>query len=632
MPRDLNLAAVGNCIVAALIDRQARIVWWCLPRLDGDPVFCGLLDGEAERGVATVEAEDTVETHQAYLPNTAIVVTTLVQADGTRLRVTDFCPRFRQFDRLYRAPMLIRRIEPEGGPCRVTIRLRPRCGYGAAEPTRVLGSNHLRFVSPDAPFRVTTDAPIAYLAAEAPFVLTHPVTLIFGPDESLEASITHTTRDFFERTRDYWVEWTRYLAVPFEWQDAVIRAAISLKLCSYEETGAIVAALTTSIPEAPGTVRNWDYRHCWLRDAFFVVHALNRLGATRTMEDYLGYITTASSIQPELELRPVYGIVPSEAIDERFAASLPGYRGMGPVRIGNEAALQKQNDVYGSVVLAAAQSFFDQRLLQTGNRALFDRLERLGTRAAALALEPDAGLWEYRGRALVHTHSAAMCWAACARLSRIAARLELHDRAAHWRITADALRGSILEQAWSTKRNSFAGTLGGDELDASALLLQEIGLVCGQRSALRRHRRDDRQGAGARQSPDALRDRGRFRPARDRLHDLQLLVRRCTGRDRPSAGGARAVLRPAPAAQPRGAALRGHRRRHRRALGKLPADLLDGRPRHLRHAPEQDLGRGLLARRVTPLSRRARDSGSRAPRSSRRRAACAAGPRRRPRP
>jgi GH15 family glucan-1,4-alpha-glucosidase len=477
MPRDLNLAAIGNCIVAALIDRQARIVWWCLPRLDGDPVFCGLLDGDAERGVATVEAENTVETRQAYLPNTAIVVTTLVQADGTRLRVTDFCPRFRQFDRLYRAPMLIRRIEPEGGPCRVTIRLRPRCGYGAAEPTRILGSNHLRFVSPDAPFRVTTDAPIAYLAAEAPFVLTHPVTLIFGPDESLEASIAHIARDFFERTRDYWIEWTRYLAVPFEWQDAVIRAAISLKLCSYEETGAIVAALTTSIPEAPGTVRNWDYRHCWLRDAFFVVHALNRLGATRTMEDYLGYITTASAIQPELELRPVYGIVPSEPIDERFAAALPGYRGMGPVRIGNEAAQQKQNDVYGSVVLAAAQAFFDQRLLQTGNRALFDRLERLGTRAAALALEPDAGLWEYRGRSLVHTHSAAMCWAACARLARIAARLELHERAAHWRITSDALRGHILEQAWSARRNSFVGTLGGDELDASALLLQEIGLV-----------------------------------------------------------------------------------------------------------------------------------------------------------
>ncbi|MBL8669767.1 MAG: glycoside hydrolase family 15 protein, partial [Alphaproteobacteria bacterium] len=373
--RDLNLAAIGNCIVGALVDRQARIVWCCLPRLDGDPVFCGLLDGESEDGTCAIELVGLAESRQAYGGNTAILVTTLTDRAGGTVRVTDFVPRFKRHDRIYRPPLLMRRIEPVAGLCSVRIKVRPRFANGAAAPTRIPGSNHIRYVGPDATLRLTTDAPVAYVASEQPFVLTAPLTLVLHPDETFEGSVPRLAQEFHDLTRDYWQEWARYLAVPFEWQDVVIRAAITLKLCSFEQTGAIVAALTTSIPEAPGSGRNWDYRFCWLRDAYFVVHALNRLGATRTMEDYLRYITTVMSLQPAADLQPVYGIVPGEPLEERTVASLAGYRGMGPVRIGNQASLQRQNDVYGSVVLAAAQAFFDQRLPVMGDRALFERLE-----------------------------------------------------------------------------------------------------------------------------------------------------------------------------------------------------------------------------------------------------------------
>ncbi|MBL8669130.1 MAG: glycoside hydrolase family 15 protein, partial [Alphaproteobacteria bacterium] len=253
-----------------------------------------------------------------------------------------------------------------------------------------------------------------------------------------------------------------------------------LKLCSFEQTGAIVAALTTSIPEAPGSGRNWDYRFCWLRDAYFVVHALNRLGATRTMEDYLRYITTVMSLQPAADLQPVYGIVPGEPLEERTVATLTGYRGMGPVRIGNQASLQRQNDVYGSVVLAAAQAFFDQRLPVMGDRALFERLETLAQRAEAVAFEPDAGIWEYRGIARIHTHSAAMCWAACDRVAKIARRLGEAAKAERWKESAREIRRVILERAWSQERQSFVSAFEGRDLDASLLLLQEIGLVSAQ--------------------------------------------------------------------------------------------------------------------------------------------------------
>lgn len=364
-----------------------------------------------------------------------------------------------------------------GGAPLLRLRIRPLFDYGAAVPQRVPGSNHLRFVAAAGALRVTTDLAVAALEREAAFALTRPAWLVLGPDESFAAPLDRTCREFLERTLDYWSEWTRYLWVPFEWQQAVIRAAITLKLCSFEETGAIVAALTTSIPEAPGTSRTWDYRYCWLRDAFFVVQALNRLGATRTMEDVLDWIATVLALEPGAELRPVYGILPGEPLVERIAPNLRGFGGQGPVRIGNQAAEQRQNDSYGSVVMAAAQVFYDHRLPRRDYAALFRVLEGLGATAARVALEPDAGLWECRGRRAVHTHSAAMCWAACYHLGKIAQCLGFAERASHWRSEAERIRKAILAEAWRPELGSFVATFGGEGLDASLLLLHEIGFL-----------------------------------------------------------------------------------------------------------------------------------------------------------
>ncbi len=475
---DLNLAVVGNSIVAALVDRRARIVWYCLPRFDGDPVFCSLLgDDDADAGFYEVALENFASSRQEYQPNSAILVTTLTDQRGGAVRITDFAPRFKQHDRVFRPTMLVRRVEPVSGLPVIRVRLRPVFAYGHEKPATTHGSNHMRFVASSQTLRLSTDAPLAYVESEAPFALTQPVHLLLGPDEMLPASIPHTVREFHERTLDYWIEWVRYLSVPFEWQEAVIRAAITLKLCAFEETGAIVAALTTSIPEAPGTRRNWDYRFCWLRDAYFSVHALNRLGATKTMEDFLRYITTVAAGEANGELKPVYGVLPTASLEEVEVPSLKGYRGLGPVRIGNAAQLQVQNDSYGSVVLAASQMFYDQRLPSRGDINLYRRLEQLGAKAAERALEPDAGIWEFRGRKAVHTHSAALCWAACDRLARIAGTLGRADRVEHWRREADRIRAVILEKAWSEKLGAFTATFGGDSVDASLLLLHELALV-----------------------------------------------------------------------------------------------------------------------------------------------------------
>lgn len=485
----LDLAVIGNCAIGALIDSRARIVWACLPRFDSDPVFCSLLDGHAdqtdddspERGVYAIEIEDFDRSEQHYRRNSAVVITRLYDKSGGAVEITDFAPRFKHFARTYRPAMIVRHVRPLAGSPRIRIRVRPACDYGAKSPEITRGSNHLRYVTPALTLRLTTDAPITWLADETAFLLERPISLILGPDESLTAPVDETSREFFRRTDEYWREWARYLALPFEWQEAVIRASITLKLCSYEDTGAIIAAMTTSIPEAPNSGRNWDYRYCWLRDSYFVVHALNRLGATRTMEDYLDYIANIVATNAEAaangRLQPVFGISLENRLDESECASLPGYRGMGPVRLGNSAYHQIQNDGYGSVILASTQSFFDERLDHPGDAARFEKLEQLGEQAALLWDQPDAGLWELRTRQQTHTYSAAMCWAACDRLARIAARLKKPDRQAYWAETATRIRDGILEQAWNPELNSMVGSFGGEDMDASLLCLHEIGFL-----------------------------------------------------------------------------------------------------------------------------------------------------------
>jgi GH15 family glucan-1,4-alpha-glucosidase len=472
----LDLAVIGNGRTAALLEPSSRIVWWCLPRYDGDPVFSRLLAGDEEKGFTDVVLDGLVETRSDYMRNTAIVVTELTDGNGATVRITDFAPRFQEYGRTFRPAQLIRIVEPVAGTPRITIRFRATHRYGEPVTTRTSGSNHIRYWRDDVGVRLTTDAPLSYVEREASFVLTRPLHLVFGVDDPFEGTLQSTCREFAERTRDYWLEWVRRLAFSIDWQEEIIRAAITLKLCSFEETGAIVAALTTSIPEGPGSGRNWDYRYCWMRDAFFVVRALNRIGATQTMEDFIGYILTIAAGRTET-VRALYGIVPNDPLEERIGEALKGFGGDGPVRIGNAAVGQNQHDVYGSIIMAATPMFFDRRLPRPGDAALFRLLEPLGEHAAKLALVPDSGIWEYRGRTRVHTHSAAMCWAGCQRLEAIAANLGLADRAHYWGATASRIGAEVLKGAWNPKRNAFAAAFGSDDLDASALLLADFGLI-----------------------------------------------------------------------------------------------------------------------------------------------------------
>ncbi|HEY8052715.1 MAG TPA: glycoside hydrolase family 15 protein [Steroidobacteraceae bacterium] len=475
-----DVGVVGNGQITALVRADGSVPWCCWPRPDGNPIFCGLLSPPSQprsSGVFEISVVGQTACELHYRRNTAILESIARDARGNAIRIITWCPRYVRHGRLYRPAMLVRRIEPVSGRPTVQIKVRPTADYGAKALSAQLGSHHVRFIDTDHPLRITTDSPVSYIAEEREFVLERPIDLVLHDDETLTVPAHEVADESLRATTRYWGEWVRGLAIPFEWQAETIRAAITLQLCTYDDNGSVLAAPTTSIPESAGSGRNWDYRYCWLRDAYFTVQALNRLGATGAMEAFLRYLDDVVTRQGETPLQPVYGITGEADLSERSVATLTGVEGMGPVRVGNLAYRQRQHDVYGSVILASTQTFFDERLDHPGDIDQYRRLEALGERAVPLFDKPDAGIWEFRGTEHRHTFSAAMCWAACDRLARIGLRLQQPERSGYWRERADSMRTEILKRAWNDQRGTLSASFDDEVVDASLLLLPELGIL-----------------------------------------------------------------------------------------------------------------------------------------------------------
>lgn len=475
---DLELWPIGNCQISALIDGGGGIVWCCVPRVDGDPVFCALMNGETpDDGAWRFELVGQVSSVQHYIRNTPILVTRLEADDGSAIEVLDFCPRHEGKGRMYRPVAIARIVRPVAGSPRLRVVLRPMRDYGAALAETTHGTNHIRYLIGPQALRLSTDAPVGYILEGRPFRLEQDMHFFLGPDEPFSANLREEIRRMEQATRSYWQRWVRGLATPVEWQPEVIRCAITLKLCQHEETGAIVAALTTSIPEAPHSERNWDYRYCWIRDSYYTVQALNRLGALDVLEKYLAYLRNIVDGAKGGQIQPLYSVMGVSELHETVAPALAGYRGMGPVRVGNAAYHQIQHDCYGQIVLPTVQGFIDQRLLRIADERDFESLEQVGEMAWAMHDQPDAGLWEFRTRQEVHTYSAVMSWAACDRLAMAAEWLGREDRAAMWRGRADAIRARIEADAWvetGADSGHYGASFESDYLDASLLQMVEL--------------------------------------------------------------------------------------------------------------------------------------------------------------
>ena len=480
-PRLEQLGLIGNCQVSALVADDGTLCWGCLPRFDSEPVFGSLLDAQ-RGGRFEVGAADGRSGIPSYLANTNILVTEF-EDEGGRFRLTDWMPRFEMHGRVFRPTMILRTLEPLAGMPRARVLCDPRLGWSGAEPRRVQGSNHVDFEGFASRLRLTTDIPLAYLGGR-PFALTSRRHMALTWGSPVEEPLPALCARFLDETTRYWRRWVKQCNVPPDYQQQVIRSGLCLKLHCFEDTGAVVAATTTSLPEAPQSGRTWDYRHCWLRDSFYVLDALRLLGHFEEREAFLHYLLDIAAASPQLDLSPVHRIDGSSDLEELVVEGWSGYEGHGPVRHGNAAARYKQHDVFGEMALALAPLFLDDRFTTDQNPATLDLLLRLADKAVEVAGTPDAGIWEIRAPWRPQTFSSLMCWAAADRAAHVARRAR-PGHAAHLEQAAETLRRQILENSWNTSRSSFVADYGGQDVDAA--LLQMVPLRFLPRDDLRLH-------------------------------------------------------------------------------------------------------------------------------------------------
>jgi len=432
---------------------------------------CSSLLDSADGGRFRIGPADGEAGTQRYLPNTNILETTFLTSTGS-FRVVDFAPRFIQFGRAFRPTQLMRVVEPIEGTPRIAVVCEPRLGWSKERPRAVRGSHHVRFEGFDSELRLTTDIPLSYLGGQ-PFTLTGRGHLVLSWGAPVEETLAPLCERFWNETSRYWQRWVKQCDIPPLFQREVIRSALTLKLHCFEDTGAIVAAMTTSIPESPASGRTWDYRYCWLRDAYYVLNTFGLLGQFEEREQFVQYLLNVAGGAPGLNLAPLYRIDGSSNLQETILANWAGYNGEQPVRIGNAAALHSQNDIYGEMVLALTPIFLDERLSAARSPAAFRLIEGLARKAISLAGVPDAGIWEYRTEWKAQTFSSLMCWAGADRMAGIADR---HGPAlaAEFRTAASRIQAEVIAQSWNAGKRSFVGHYGGEDLDASLLQMARL--------------------------------------------------------------------------------------------------------------------------------------------------------------
>lgn len=462
-----DMGLIGNCSFQALIDVQANIQWLCWPKFDSSFVFGGLLDKDKGGEFSVKPSRDITHTNQYYIKNTNVLCTEIETEEGN-YKVTDFAPRFENYDRHYRPLMLVRKIEPTKGVPKIMVVCDPRGEYGKLKPEVMPGSSHLRFSGLAQPVRLSTNVSLNYLLEGKSFQLSEPVYLFLTWGVPLEGPIISTAEDFLNKTIIYWQDWIRHCTIGPIWQEAIIRSALTLKMHQYEDTGAITASTTTSLPEHPDSGRNWDYRYSWMRDSYYTLNALSDIGQFEELEKYSNYIENIS-VNKHLRYNPVYNILGNEDFEEEDL-DLEGYMGNKPVRVGNQAREHIQNDVYGQILVSILPLFTDERLSTSGRNRSTDIVMDLLNDIANTMDEPDAGLWELRNNSYRHCYTFQFHWAGANAAIKIARHIKddiMLDYATKIRDDAAAQ----IERCYTPELKAYASTIEENRLDASQLQL-----------------------------------------------------------------------------------------------------------------------------------------------------------------
>ncbi len=476
--KTLDYGLIGNCKSAALISKLGSLDWCCLPNFNSASVFAKLLD-KNKGGHFSFEVSEDYKISQKYLWRTNILSTTFTSEDAA-FQVIDFMPRYRKDNGVfYTPPDIVRYIRILKGNPKIRVNYSPKLNYAREE---TFTENHRYFLKSFTK-KGTYDSLYLYTSLGLDDVLNgEEITLkedayfLMGYHEKLREQNLDRAYLKYQRTKTYWMDWSESTTQYPHYEEQIMRSALVLKAMSYEKTGAVLAAVTTSLPETIGEVRNWDYRFCWIRDASMVIKVMSTLGHRQSAENFLQFIIDLIPHKDE-KLQIMYGINGEKELTENILDHLEGYEGSKPVRIGNAAYIQKQNDIYGILMEVIYQQFLRFETTLENSEELWTIVRGIVRIVEEHWKQPDKGIWEFRSEERHFTFSKLLCWVAVDRAVKIGEILRNGINDKKWKALRQEIYDDIYHRGWNEDVQAYTQSYGSKDLDASTLLMETYGFI-----------------------------------------------------------------------------------------------------------------------------------------------------------
>ncbi len=476
--KGLNYGIIGNCKSSALINEDSSIDWCCLPQFDSSAIFCKIIDNHIG-GSFKIEADESYIITQQYINNTAIVRTNF-KNEKNEFEVLDFMTRYKLDDQnFYSPPEIQRLIKPIKGLPKIKVLYNPTLEYANGKTKTYEKEDFIVSVFDEASYETLflyTDIEKKKILENKEFELSKSVYLNLSYNEKIDLPSLSKSEGELKKTQEYWLNWCKKSPSFKSYNKEITRSSITLKLLTFEKTGAVLAAATTSIPETIGEVRNWDYRFCWIRDASMVIKIIAKLGHQRIVKNFIDFIVNLIPNKNE-KLQIMYGIDGQKTLTEKILKHLSGYKNSKPVRIGNAAYIQKQNDIYGILVDAIHFQIKKFKDISYKHEQLWSIVKSVVWVVEKNWKKPDKGIWEFRNEDQHFTFSKLLCWVAIDRAIKISNLIKNGRKSDKWKILREEIKNDIHLNAWNPKIKAFTQSYGSDFLDASVLLMESYGFI-----------------------------------------------------------------------------------------------------------------------------------------------------------
>ena len=476
--KNLNYGIIGNCKSAALINSDSSIDWCCLPKFDSPSVFANILDDDIG-GSFKIECDPSYALNQNYCNKTSVLITNFSNKTN-EFNVIDFMPRYQKENGIYYAPPeIIRIFELVKGKPKFKILYDPRLEYSNGQTNNYIKKKFIVSVIDHEKHETL----YLYTDFDKKNILNHKEILL-EKNHFINVSYHEKINSFdvndvlfeFEKTKVYWRNWCSKTPTFELYNDEILRSAITLKLLTFEKTGAVLAAVTTSIPETIGEVRNWDYRFCWIRDASMVIKVFTKLGHKKIVKNFISYILNLIPDKNE-KLQIMYGINGEKNLKEKTLDYLKGYENSKPVRVGNAAYLQKQNDIYGILMDAIHYQIIKFNDDNEKYEELWSIVKSIVWVVANNWKLPDKGIWEFRNEDKHFTFSKVLCWVAIDKAIKVSYLIQNGVSAKKWKPLREEIYNDIMENAWNNNLEAFTQSYDSKHLDASVLLMEPYGFI-----------------------------------------------------------------------------------------------------------------------------------------------------------